>query len=78
ADHNAISLSTLIGQSWDGFLVWNADSNTVTQSYLWGGWFGAAIDTGSDYNTISLSTMIGQSWYGLYADGADSNRVTQS
>ncbi|MBI4375208.1 MAG: right-handed parallel beta-helix repeat-containing protein, partial [Elusimicrobia bacterium] len=44
-----------------------ADSNTVTQSYLWGGQRGVTLDTGSDYNTISLSTMIGQSFYGLYA-----------
>ncbi|MDP3543010.1 MAG: NosD domain-containing protein, partial [Elusimicrobiota bacterium] len=61
-----------------GLYALGADSNTVTQSYLWGGSRGAYLDTGSDYNAISLSTTIGNSQYGLYAVGADSNTVTQS
>ncbi len=77
ADYNAISLSTMIGNTY-GFYAFGADSNTVTQSYMWGGQRGAWLDTGADRNAISLSTMIGNADIGFYAAAADSNTVTQS
>ncbi len=55
-----------------------SDTNTVTQSFLWGATYGVNLQNGSDYNAISLSTMTGNSTYGFHAQGSDSNTVTQS
>src|ERR1035437_9443928 len=68
----------MIGNLNYGLYAITAASNTVTQSYLWGGSDGASLTTNSNYNAISLSTMIGNGGYGLYAVGAASNTVTQS
>ena len=62
----------------NGLYALGSDTNTVTQSFLFGGGNGAMILTGSDYNEISLSTMVGQSSSGFYASDSDSNTVTQS
>ncbi len=64
--------------SGNGLYALGSDTNTVTQSYVWGGLSGAKLDTGSNYNTISLSTMIGNTGNGMYFSGTDSNTVTQS
>ncbi|MBI5245837.1 MAG: right-handed parallel beta-helix repeat-containing protein, partial [Elusimicrobia bacterium] len=61
-----------------GLYALAADTNTVTQSYLWGGLHGLSLNIGSNYNVITLSTMIGNAGYGLHATVADSNTVTQS
>jgi|CXWL01.1.fsa_nt_gi sulfur carrier protein ThiS len=64
--------------SGNGFLTLQSDTNTLTQSYLWGGSHGVYLNNFSHYNTISLSTMIGKTFEGLFTFLSDSNTVTQS
>jgi hypothetical protein len=65
-----------------GFYAFNSDTNTVTQSLLWGGGEGLFLDAvsvgGSAYNAISLSTLAASmlGGQGFYAAQSDSNTVT--
>jgi len=68
----------MIGSADYGFYSYQSDSNTVTQSYVWGGQRGVWWDTGSDRNSVVGSSVVGNSQYGLYVVDADTNVVTQS
>ncbi|MEK7388952.1 MAG: right-handed parallel beta-helix repeat-containing protein [Elusimicrobiota bacterium] len=61
-----------------GFYLKGSDTNTITQSYVWGGSSGTVLVQGSDYNAISLSSSIGRAWTGLYHNGSSSNTATRS
>jgi hypothetical protein len=76
---NRIENSRLQSNAVGGYALFmtGADSNTVTQSSLAGGIYGALLDNGSDSNTIQLSTVTGGS-SGIWFLAADSNTVTQS
>ena len=78
ANNNAFTV-LFASNTWGwGLVAQNSDSNTVTQSYLWGGDRGAVLTAGADYNAFSFSTMFGIGNTGLQVSGSSLNTVTQS